>query len=279
MTIELLEVEDNDFNISRFEEIELQSFIDPSEELEYPPVAISMGSYRYRDKTFPIQIGTYGNFSFIQAPPKSKKTFFVSLLASAYLGDTTPYSGIMKGHREGKCLVHFDTEQGAFDAQRVFRRTLDMCGLENECYLTYALRSYSYKERLEFIEWYLYNGKHDIGVVIIDGIADLCLDVNDIKEANELVQKLLKWTEELQIHIVTVIHSNFGSSKPTGHLGSYLEKKTETQIQLEVDEDNKSLVSVQCKRSRSYPFDEFYFQVNKEGIPVVIDSVDRLIDF
>lgn len=277
MTIELVSKEINDSD--KFRYIEEQSYVDPSEEIEYPPVAISMGEYKYKQKTFPIQIGTYGNFSFIQAPPKSKKTFFVSLLASAYLGGSTQYTGRMKGHREGKCLVHFDTEQGRFDAQRVFRRTLDMCGLENECYPTFALRPHSYKERLDFIEWYLYQNATTTGLVIIDGIADLCVDVNDIKEANELVQKIMRWTEDLGIHIVVVIHSNFGSDKPTGHLGSFLEKKTETQIQLQVDEENTNLVSVRCKRSRSYPFEEFFFEVNSEGIPIVIDGIDRIINY
>jgi hypothetical protein len=277
MTIELIQTEDS--ASEKFKYIEEQSYVDPSEEIEYPPVAISMGEYTYKNKKFPIQLGTYGNFSFIQAPPKSKKTFFVSILASAYLGDTTRFTGEVKGHRGDKCLVHFDTEQGRFDAQKVFRRTLDMAGTDNTCYQTFALRPHSYKERLDFIEWYLYENSESTGMVIIDGIADLCVDVNDIKEANELVQRIMRWTEDLGIHIVVVIHSNFGSDKPTGHLGSFLEKKTETQIQLQVDEDNNNLVSVRCKRSRSYPFEEFYFEVNKDGIPEVIDGVTKMLDY
>ena len=41
----------------------------------------------------------------------------------------------------------------------------------------------------------------------------------------------MAWSTVYDCHIVTVIHSNFGSDKPTGHLGSFLEKKAETQIQ------------------------------------------------
>jgi len=59
--------------------------------------------------------------------------------------------------------------------------------------------------------------------VIIDGIADLVSDVNNLEESNLVVQKIMKWSAELDCHIVTVIHSNFGSDKPTGHLGSFLE--------------------------------------------------------
>ena len=89
----------------------------------------------------------------------------------------------------------------------------------------------------------------------------------------------MRWTEELDIHIMLVIHSNFGSDKMVGHLGSYLEKKAETVIQLQVDEENTNLVEVICKRSRSYPFNNFYFEINKEGLPVVVDAVDKMLNY
>jgi hypothetical protein len=117
--------------------------------------------------------------------------------------------------------------------------------------------------------------------VIIDGIADLINDVNDINASNELVQYLMKWTKELQIHIITVIHSNFNSTKPTGHLGSFLEKKTETQISVKVDEEDDNLTVVNCMRSRGQPFDKFSFTI-KNGYPHIqenIDLSDQAINF
>ena len=48
--------------------------------MEYPPTALSLGEKTIQTKNgdinIPIGIGTYGNFSFVQAPPKTKKTFF-----------------------------------------------------------------------------------------------------------------------------------------------------------------------------------------------------------
>ena len=61
------------------EQIENECFIDLSETIELPPVAISFGEHQYTTKkgtfTAPTAIGTYGNFSFVQAPPKTMKTF------------------------------------------------------------------------------------------------------------------------------------------------------------------------------------------------------------
>jgi hypothetical protein len=255
---------------------EEECFINPLEKIEYPEPAISFGTKDYETKNgivkYPTPIGTYGNFSFIQAPPKSKKTFFVSLLSAAYLhGNLESFCGDIKANRGDKNLVHFDTEQGNFHAANVFKRPIDMTGIKTDKYHTLALRQLSFKERIDFIEYYLYDkleGKN-VGLVIIDGIADLCSDVNNIEESNNVVQKLMKWTKELNCHIITVIHSNFGTDKPTGHLGSFLEKKTETQIQLELNTVNKHLVKVSCKRSRNASFEDFSFSVNKFGLPQI----------
>ncbi len=261
-----------------------ECYIDPTKKLEHPPIAISYGEHSYNTKegmvTYPTPIGTYGNFSFIQAPPKHKKTFLVTLLSAAYIGgDSDKFVGKLKGHRDGKCILHFDTEQGEFHAQRVFKRTLDMCGMDNACYRTYGLRSLSHKERLSVIRIAI-EDTPNVGVVIIDGIADLVSDVNNIEESNSVVQNVMQWTKEYNIHIVTVIHTNFNTNKPTGHLGSAMEKKAETQIQLEKDKDNNNIINVTCRASRNKSFDEFSFFVNDYGFPQIADAnVDWLDTF
>lgn len=261
----------------RFEQLRGKAYIDPYAEIEHIPVAISYGQYRTREGEFETPIGTYGNFSFVQAPPKSKKTFFISMLAGAYLSGQTKYTGNIKGHREGKILAHFDTEQGTPHAQRTFKRILNISEYDGLNYETYGLRTFSAEHRVEFIDLFLQLYGKDTGVIIIDGVADLILDVNDIKEANEIVQRIMRWTEQYDVHIIAVIHSNHNSDKPTGHLGSFLEKKTETQIQLKVREDNEDIVDVMCKRSRSYPFEDFSFEVDREGIPRIIDKIDDVL--
>jgi len=264
------------------EMMEDECYIDPNEEIEHPPVAISYKEHSYKTgdgfKSYPTPIGTYGNFSFIYSAPKHKKTFLVSLLSAAYLGgNSSKFTGAIKGHRDGKSLFHFDTEQGRFHAQRVFKRPLQMSGVDSSCYRTYGLRSKNPKERLAFID-YKIKYADNLGVVIIDGIADLINDVNNIDEANAVVQKLMYWTETYNIHIITVIHSNWGSTKPTGHLGSALEKKAETQILIERNETDPSLMNVRCKASRSRSFDNFSFFVNNAALPEIADNDIDIID-
>ena len=256
------------------------AYVDISEEVKYPPVAISCGSYTEKNtdgtsSEYPIPLGTYGNFSFVQAPPKVGKSFFTSLLTSAYLNNGNKFTGKIKGHRKGRNVIHFDTEQGRFHAQKVFRRPIMMNGLEtDDKYYTYALRNMSPSDRIDFIDYVLsdvLDGKN-IGLIIIDGIADLVADVNNLEQCSMAVQKLMSWTDEYKCHIVTVIHSNYGSDKPTGHLGSFLEKKAELQIKLEANHVNKGWVSVECKRSRNRGFEPFSFLINENGLPEFVDN-------
>ena len=256
------------------------AYVDISEEVKYPPVAISCGSYTENNTDgtsteYPIPLGTYGNFSFVQAPPKVGKSFFTSLLTSAYLNNGNKFTGKIKGHRKGRNVIHFDTEQGRFHAQKVFRRPIMMNGLEtDDKYYTYALRNMSPADRIDFIDYVLsdvLDGKN-IGLICIDGIADLVADVNNLEQCSMAVQKLMSWTDEYKCHIVTVIHSNYGSDKPTGHLGSFLEKKAELQIKLEANHVNKGWVSVECKRSRNRGFEPFSFLINENGLPEFVDN-------
>ena len=256
--------------------IKEECVVDTSDLLEYPPLALSLGNTTIQTKsgslTFPIPIATMGNISVVTAPPKTKKTFFMSLLASVYLSDQNSFGADIKGYRDDNCLVHFDTEQGAWHAQRVFKRVQDMSSIKKlGCYQTYALRTINYKQRLEFIEYILKENKDKNGLILVDGIADLVSDVNNIEESNLCVQKLMELSARYSCHIMTVIHQNFGSAKlGTGHLGSFLEKKAETVIQLETNTTNKDWVTAICKRSRGYSFETFSFSVNDFGLPYVV---------
>lgn len=149
-----------------------------------------------------------------------------------------------------------------------------MSGLkDNKDYHPFSLRTIGYKERIKFIDYCLNKKYENIGVLIIDGVADLVADVNNLEECNNCVQKIMEWSANYNLHIIAVIHSNFGSYKPTGHLGSLLEKKTETQIELEANTVNTEWTTVKCKRSRNYAFETFSFSVNDIGYPYIVGNI------
>ena len=109
---------------------------------------------------------------------------------------------------------------------------------------------------------------------MIDGVADLLSEVNNLDEANAVAQKIMEWTYIYKCHAITVIHTNYGTDKPTGHLGSALMKKAETQIHLKPDEEDNGVVQVVCQRSRGVSFNAFAFRVNEFGLPLIIEDSD-----
>ena len=92
----------------------------------------------------------------------------------------------------------------------------------------------------------LHGGLH---AVIIDGIADLILDVNNAEECNGIVAELHSLAIRYDCPIITVIHKNPGSEKVRGHLGSQLERKAETNLSLDKEDGVTVVWSAKQRRS------------------------------
>jgi hypothetical protein len=84
----------------------------------------------------------------------------------------------------------------------------------------------------------------------------------------------MTWSERYNCHIVLCIHTNNGSEKPTGHLGSFAQKKCETGIVLEKNETEEEFITVRCKQSRGFSFEPFSFKVTEFGYPMIVTSLD-----
>lgn len=259
--------------IKDFQRIHDEHFIDIDEVLKPQPVAISIGTSNYKGNDYPIPFGSYGDFSCIVGASKSKKTFLKSMLLASYIGgDANQFSPDIKGHNTfGKYVLDFDTEQSEFHSQRVFRRVAEMVGVNPNFYIPFSLRKLSANERLDFIDWIFTKSKYTgkIGLASIDGVADLINDVNDLEASNKVTQKLLQWSAQEQCHIITILHRNFQSKKPTGHLGSAVLKKAETVVFVE-NEGEFTIVTPEY--SRNQPFEIFSYGIDKNWLPYVVDD-------
>lgn len=125
-----------------------------------------------------------------------------------------------------------------------------------------ALRELTPDQRKDATGEILRRYKPDL--LILDGVADLCNDPNDLHESEALVCELMRWSCEYDNHILCVLHSNPGGDKARGHLGSALLRKSETVMLVKADGDT-SIVSPQYCRNE--PFTEFAFQINASGLP------------
>ena len=129
-----------------------------------------------------------------------------------------------------------------------------------------CLRGYATKERLRKIEEAIYD-LDDLGLVVIDGIRDLAHDINSPGEATDLITKLMQWTDERRIHIHTVLHLNKGDDNTRGHLGTELNNKAETVLQITKDDFDRDVSSVAAMHIRDRDFEPFAFRINADALP------------
>lgn len=273
---EKVEIQSNeiDLQLTDFKKMFNESLIDPSEEIKQQPIAVSIGESEYKGTLYPIPFGSYGDFSCIVGASKSRKTFFKSMIEAGYLGGKANiFNPSIKGHEtKDKFVISFDTEQSNFHTQRVQRRVLELIGGQNDFYKTFCLRQYSPKERFDFIDWVFFESefKNKIGLASIDGYVDLVTDFNSLEQSTGLTEKLLNWTSKGNMHITGILHKNFGTAKPVGHIGSSVLKKAETVVFVEKQDDN---TIVKCEYSRNIPFEPITFFVDKsDWLPKELDN-------
>ena len=221
-------------------------------------------------------IGTLGNFSASIGKAKSKKTFNVSGHSCSPLlinGTVLHYRACFpEGKRK---ILYVDTEQGKNHCQIVLNRILKLAGLPKDCdadnLTMLALRKYSPEVRLAITEEAI-GMIPDLGLVIIDGIRDFIHDINSPGESTVVISKFMQWTDDRQIHIHTVLHQNKNDEHARGHVGTELNNKAETVMQIEPDKDDKSISVVEVIHSRDREFEPFVFQVNDDSLPELVES-------
>ena len=240
--------------------------IKPSDKILEPPVCLTIKNSDGSEAVF----GTLGNISTILGKAKSKKTFSLALVVSATLRNDTLFNKLTgKLPDNQKNVLYFDTEQSNYHTQIAIKRICQLAQTMNPVTLfAYGLRSKSPAERLMLIEHAVYNTPQ-IGLLVIDGIKDLISSINDEEQATYITSKLLKWSEEKNIHIVTILHQNKGNEHARGHIGTELINKSESVYSVSTTKNKQTSVfeAVFCRGKEPEPF---AFQINDKGIPELI---------
>lgn len=235
-----------------------------TDEVNIPPIVLRV------DESI---IGTLGNFSASVGKAKSKKTFNICAIVAAALTNGTVLNYRASFPDGKRRILYIDTEQSPFHCKRVLTRILLLAELPTairpETLEFLSLRRYAPKIRLAIIEKAIYQ-TDGLGLVVIDGIRDLAYDINSPSEATDLITKLMQWTDERQIHIHTVLHLNKGDDNTRGHLGTELNNKAETILQVTKDEFDKNISSVTAMCIRDIDFEPFAFRINVDSLPELV---------
>ena len=250
----------------RLSDILLASQIKATDIYETPPQIIWIDN---------STIATLGNFSASTGKAKSKKTFNVSALVAASLAGKQVLN--YRAHLpEGKQrILYVDTEQSRFHCRSVLERILRLAGLptttDPENLDFFCLREYSPSVRVEVIDYALRQNK-GYGLVIIDGIRDLMLDINSTGESVEVINRMMEWSSRYDLHIHCVLHLNKGDNNVRGHIGTEMSNKAETVLVISKSNENPGISEVHALHIREKEFKPFAFTINETGLPVIAEG-------
>ena len=242
--------------------------IDPLEQLPPPENCIEISA----DGTVST-IATLGNFSLLIGKAKSRKTFFVGLIVASFIRDAIVLNTIKGTAKRGKNeVILFDTEQGKFHLHRTVTRICKMSNMFNPSkFKAYGLRKFKAVDRVKMIEDKIYSTPN-LGLVVIDGVRDLVTSINDEEQASNMTSLLLKWTEELNIHIIVVLHQNKNDNNARGHLGAELVNKAETTLSVTKSLQDKRISIVEAEYCRDKEPEPFAFEIDDTGLPILADN-------
>ena len=196
------------------------------------------GSVEYPDPEYLIEIGGVptmpkGNLVALSAKWKNGKTFFCDILTAIFLG-SDHFASCRNRQTEGKVLF-FDTEQAESDTARIHKTISAMTPQErHNDYEVFCLREAAIDtdvdqnamvSRFEFISRSIAQEHPDL--VIVDGIADLIYNYNDVIESQDMVNKLAALANKHNCCIVVVMHQNKGQKDKNmkGNLGTMMFQK------------------------------------------------------
>ena len=204
---------------------------------------------------------------------KSKKTFNVSAMVAAALSGKEVLNYTTDFPKGKNRILYIDTEQSQNHCMIVMHRIMQMAELpaNQDCDRFYflALRKFNPKERLAIIDDAI-SQIEGLGFVVIDGIRDLVYDINSPSEATCVISKLMQWTDEYQIHLHTILHQNKSDENARGHIGTEINNKAETVIQIEKDKDDCNISKVESVHTRSKDFLPFAFCINDQSLPELL---------
>ena len=266
-SLEVSMLEKDDFSDEELESYLSKGEIKATDKVTIPPKILFVGD---------CTIATFGIFSASTGKAKSKKTFNISAMVAAAVTNTTVLNYracLPEGKRK---ILYFDTEQSKYHCHNVLERIYKLSGLsvkkDDPRLLFWGLREYTPKLRIALIDYAL--RKHqEVGLVIIDGLRDLMYDINNGKEATDVMTVLMAWTSVYDLHIHTVLHLNKNDNNPRGHIGTELENKAETVLIISKNLQNNSISEVRPMHMRDKEFSTFAFHIDDNKLPVLDNGI------
>ena len=250
----------------RKEKIDLNQFrVRHTDEVPMPDVVLSVDGK---------MIATRKNLFAISGKAKVGKSFLMAIINACVLkkGELGTLSSYLPKGKDK--IIYVDTEQSKFHVCLAMKRIYKMVESNRiENLLMYNFRMLKTEQRLQATLELIANTK-EVGLVIIDGLADLVKSVNDEILAIDLIETIQEYADTYDVAIGFVLHQNPSeSTKMKGHLGTFATQKAETVLQIVAHKDDDSIKIVEALQTRNAKPNNFSFQISEDGMPEILDEI------
>ena len=239
-------------------------FVDITKDYPEPPFLF------YKDS---VGFMPCGDISAVKAKSKNGKTHFCAILAAALLGGRTFDVGTLGLTHS---ILWCDTEQAIYNTAKLLRKIYVLAGLptdrqDSRIKVVY-LRPKTPKERMRIITKEVKRLRPTL--VVIDGVADICENFNDVTESGDTVNGLMRISAECKCHILCVLHENKSKDDDgmKGHLGTLLLQKASDVWQVK---KNGDVFTATQTDTRNQPCDPVSFKLDENGVPVKATAFNK----
>ncbi len=185
---------------------------------------------------------TAGSLLVLTGKPKARKSTFLHTFLGVAAKTTTLWGITAQLPTTQKKVILIDTEQSLYDLHSSVKRmafNFDIDLTDTSLFQVYSSRTLALFNLIQLIEAILENNK-DCGLLAIDGLIDLCNDINDVKEAKAAITFIKQIADKYSIGVIGVLHQNKGTNFSLGHLGSFASRFAQSELSVTKNEDNTS---------------------------------------
>jgi len=222
-------------------------------------------------------VGGFGMFGLIVGKEKSGKSTVTSVTVASAINSGAPLMNMTLDVGD-KDIVFLDTEQSDFFYYHTQKRTLKYGGKtdNHEKYHAFSMKQYTVAERVFLIDKLIAHFPN-LGLLVIDGLLDLCDNFNHEEKAKATIDHVTRWRDTSGALVLGILHIGKGQfNNMLGHLGGYASRKCDFALEVTPNKEEMT-TEVSPRLSRFEPFTGFEFARDHDGVPKLKDSALNIL--
>lgn len=238
-----------------------------------PPSDAALKVWASDKPCFALDFGQVGTITGHEGTRKT--TLLASIISAGLSGkEVLNFTLDLKGRK----ILFLDTEQSKGRFGWLLKSILSNAGItyNHPQFDAYMLSPFDDpQQKLSILRYLVEKDKDEIGIIIVDGSAQMVSNVNSEEECGKLMTLYKSLAIKNDIMIIHVVHLTKEGTYPTGWLGTFTKNMSELTIRVVLDKDSDkdtedSIVMADKVRGH-FKFSRFTFNQDESGKPFLTD--------